>query len=48
MSYANWMGVGICIKDVIETNKYEFNHGKPGHGCYCMSSNAGTWSHSDE
>jgi hypothetical protein len=42
-----WVGLGVAYKKIAEKNKYQFNSNGNGHGCYMISGNAGTWSHSD-
>jgi hypothetical protein len=42
-----WVGLGVCYKNIIEKNNFEFKFDNVGHGCYLISGNAGTWSHSD-
>jgi hypothetical protein len=39
--------VGVCYKNIVEKSNYEFKFNDLGHGCYLISGNAGTWSHSD-
>jgi hypothetical protein len=42
-----WVGVGVAYKNIANKLDYEFNLHQSGHGCYMISGNAGTWSHSD-
>ena len=35
-------------QNVLEKNKFIFDYKNIGHGCYMISSNAGTWSHVNE
>ena len=41
-----WIGVGICLQNVIVKTGYLFNYTKPFHGSYLVSSNGYSWSHS--
>lgn len=50
---ANWIGLGVCLKDRILAVNYAFkcniyNHidEQLGHGSYLLSNNGYTWSHS--
>lgn len=42
-----WIGVGICLKKVIESVNYCFNDTKHNHGSYLISANGYCWSHSE-
>lgn len=44
---SSWIAVGMCNKTIMKTNKFIVVTNKTGHGCYMISSNAGTWSHID-
>ncbi len=39
--------MGVCYKNIVEKSNFEFKFNDLGHGCYLISGNAGTWSHSD-
>ena len=41
-----WVAVGVCYKNIAEKNNYNFRFNEDGHGCYMVSGNAGSWSHS--
>ena len=43
---SNWIGIGICHKDIIEKNNFFCEADKisnKGHGTYMISNNGGTW-----
>ena len=42
-----WVAIGVCYKQIAEKNNYQFNFSDQSHGCFMISGNAGTWSHSD-
>lgn len=42
---SNWLAVGFCHRNVVQSNNYSFVFGSVGHGAYLMSSNGGSWSH---
>jgi hypothetical protein len=42
-----WVAIGVCYKKYAEQNNYQFQFNSNAHGCYMISGNAGTWSHSD-
>lgn len=42
-----WIGIGICLKKVIEGSNYFFNDTKHNHGSYLISANGYCWSHSE-
>lgn len=44
--FAGWVGVGICLRSLIEKANYHFNYTNIGHGSYLISSNGYSWSHS--
>jgi hypothetical protein len=44
--FVGWVGVGICLKNMIKTANYHFNYSNIGHGSYLISTNGYTWSHS--
>lgn len=44
--FVGWVGVGICLKNLIKTANYHFNYSNIGHGSYLISTNGYTWSHS--
>lgn len=39
--------MGVCYKSFAQKSNYEFKFNQEGHGCYMVSGNAGTWSHSE-
>jgi hypothetical protein len=41
-----WIGIGICLKRLIEDSQFKFNYTKLGHGSYLISGNGYSWSHS--
>lgn len=43
---ANWIGLGVCLKDRILAVNYAFKYEQLGHGSYLLSNNGYTWSHS--
>lgn len=47
-STSNWIAFGMCHKNIIVKNKFSFEYKTIGHGCYMISSNAGSWSHITE
>lgn len=44
--FFGWVGIGICLRNIIKTANYHFNHTNIGHGSYLISSNGYCWSHS--
>ena len=38
-----WIGLGICLKNKIQSSNYNFNYQSVGHGSYLVSSNGYTW-----
>jgi len=38
---SNWIGVGICHKNIIKAKNYNFTFSQLGHGAYMISSNGG-------
>lgn len=40
---SNWVAVGLCHKNVVQANNYQFNYSTLGHGGYLISSNGGNW-----
>ena len=40
-----WVAVGVCLKNVILENKFEFLYGQVEHGIYGVSGNGYSWSH---
>lgn len=38
---SNWVAVGLCDKNIVQTNSYQFNYSNLGHGGYLISSNGG-------
>jgi len=47
-SSSNWIAIGLGHKNVLTKNKFLFDFTTIGHGCYMISSNAGSWSHVTE
>lgn len=47
IKFVGWVGVGICLKNVITKANYYFNYSATGHGSYMISNNGYSWSHSD-
>ncbi|KAL4436299.1 hypothetical protein ABPG74_015890 [Tetrahymena malaccensis] len=45
---ANWIGFGVCLKNVLEKKAYKFEYNNTGHGAYLISSNGYSWSHSSK
>ena len=39
---SNWLGMGVCHKNIVQSNNYQFNYSTLGHGGYMISSNGGT------
>lgn len=46
-STGGWIGLGLCHKNIVNTKNYDFSFDMIGHGCYMISANGGSWSHSD-
>lgn len=44
---SNWVAIGMCHKNIVQTNSYQFNYSTLGHGGYLISSNGGSWSSID-
>lgn len=44
--FTGWIGLGICLKNIIKNANYHFNYNNIGHGSYLISSNGYSWSHS--
>lgn len=44
--FVGWVGLGICLRNVIKKANYHFNYTNTGHGSYLISSNGYSWSHS--
>ena len=44
--FIGWVGIGICLKNMITKANYHFNYNNIGHGSYLISSNGYSWSHS--
>lgn len=38
---SNWLAVGVCYKNVVQANSFQFNYSTLGHGGYLVSSNGG-------
>ena len=38
---SNWLAVGLCHKNIVQSNNYQFNYSTLGHGAYMISANAG-------
>jgi len=43
-----WVAVGMCQKNKTISNNYGFPFSTLGHGAYMISSNAGTWSSTNQ
>lgn len=43
--HSNWLAIGFCHRNIIKAKNYSFTFGSTGHGAYMMSSNGGSWSH---
>ncbi len=41
-----WIGIGICLKNLIVNSSYKFNYTQNYHGSYLISANGFSWSHS--
>ncbi len=39
---SNWVAVGLCYKNIVKANNFQFNYSTLGHGGYLISSNGGT------
>lgn len=46
IKFVGWVGVGICLKNIITKANYFFNYSTIGHGSYMISNNGYSWSHS--
>jgi hypothetical protein len=46
-STSGWIGIGLCHKKIVNSMNYDFAFDHIGHGCYMISANGGSWSHSD-
>jgi len=45
---ANWVGLGICFKNIVEKNKFDFvNYSAAQHGGFVISSNGYNWAHNN-
>lgn len=41
---ANWLAVGVCHKNLVQSKNFGFSFNVLGHGAYMVSSNGGSWS----
>lgn len=46
IKFVGWIGVGICLKNIIQKANFYFNYNSIGHGSYMISQNGYSWSHS--
>jgi hypothetical protein len=44
IKFVGWIGVGICLRNVITKANYFFNYNNTGHGSYMISNNGYCWS----
>ena len=44
---SNWVAIGMCHKNIVNSKGYAFNFSSLGHGGYMISANGGTWSNSN-
>lgn len=44
-THSTWLGVGICSKETVISNKYRFYNSNPmyNHGCFLISTNGYSW-----
>lgn len=40
----NWLAVGVCHKNLVQSKNFSFSFNVLGHGGYMVSSNGGSWS----
>ena len=40
---SNWLAVGLCHKNIVQSNNYQFSYSTLGHGGYMISSNGGNF-----
>ena len=46
---SGWVGLGICMRSLVEKNKFDFlNYTITDHGSYIISSNGYTWAHQNQ
>lgn len=38
---SSWLAVGLCHKNIVQANNYQFNYSSLGHGGYLISCNGG-------
>ncbi|EGR30403.1 hypothetical protein IMG5_133020 [Ichthyophthirius multifiliis] len=43
-----WIGIGICLRNILQKNNFKFDNINLGNGCYMISSNGQCWSHSSK
>jgi len=43
-----WVGIGVCLKNIMKSLNFKFNYTNIGHGSYLISGNGYSWSHSDK
>lgn len=41
----NFVGLGVCLKNVLSSKNFKFDYNNVGHGSYLISSNGYSWSH---
>jgi hypothetical protein len=46
VKFTGWIGIGICLKNIISKANFFFNYSNIGHGSYMISNNGYSWSHS--
>ncbi|EGR28180.1 hypothetical protein IMG5_181090 [Ichthyophthirius multifiliis] len=44
----SWVGLGICLKNILQKRNFKFDYNNTGNGTYLVSSNGYTWSHSSK
>lgn len=38
---SNWLAIGVCYKNIVKSNNFQFNYSSLGHGAFLVSCNAG-------
>ena len=44
---SNWLAFGVCHKNIVASKNFSFAFNSVGHGAYLISSNGGSWSHTN-
>lgn len=44
LTTGHWVAIGVCYRNIVKSNHYQFTYDTTDHGAHMISANGGSWS----